>query len=412
MSDAAKTPKGQKPKGAHKTNKLNAAAVQRAKPGRHSDGGGLFLEVNANGSRRWMLRVVAQGRRRDIGLGGASYVSLAEAREMARHLRSVARKGGDPIAERDKDKRKALTFEEAAWRVHAEHYQAAGGSEGHAKRWMGSLSKHAFPTIGAKSVDAIEQGDVLRVLSPIWHERPETARRVRRRISQVLQWARAAGLRSGDNPVELVKPGAGLAKQRDKVQHFRALPFDDLPVLWPRLIDASGMGAAALRFTILTAARSGEVRGATWAEFDLESRVWTIPEERMKGGVAHRVPLSDAAVSELRAVRPLSEGRAADWPVFPGQRGRPLSDMTLAAVLKRLDVGVTVHGFRSTFRDWAEERSNARHEIKEAALAHKVPNRVEAAYRRTDLFDARRDLMDRWAQFATGATGDVVRLQA
>lgn len=412
MATATEAKKAGKPKGAHPIQRLTAKAVKHAKPGRHADGNGLFLEVSASGARRWMLRTVVHGRRRDIGLGGAAYVSLAEAREKAQSLRAVARAGGDPIAERDKDKRESITFEEAAWKVHAEHYKAAGASDGHSKRWMGSLAKHAFPTIGAKSVETIDEADVLRVLSPIWHEKAETARRVRRRISQVLEWARAAKLRSGDNPVDLVKPGAGLSKQRDRVQHFKALPFADLPGLWPRLADAPGMGAAALRFAILTASRSGEVRGATWAEIDLEAGVWTIPAERMKGGEAHRVPLSEAAIAELAALKLIAEGRGGDWPIFPGKRGKPLSDMTLAAVLKRLDVAVTVHGFRSTFRDWAEERTDARHEIKEAALAHKVSSRVEAAYRRTDLFDARRKLMDLWAMFVKGGAAKVVRLRA
>lgn len=403
---------GAKHKGPHRENRLNALAVKRAGPGRHADGGGLYLEVSKSGARRWLLRVVAEGRRRDIGLGGASYVSLAEAREQAKRLRAVARAGGDPKAERDKDKRAPLSFQEAAEEVYRAYYADAGASDAHSKRWLASLAKYAFPLMGAKPVDSVAQADVLAVLAPIWTEKPETARRVRRRLSQVLEWARAAGHREGENPVDRVKPGAGLPKQRDRVQHFRALPYKELPALWPKLVEAPGMGAAALRFAILTAARSGEVRGATWAEIDLEEGIWTVPAERMKGGEAHRVSLCQAAFAELVALRPLADGRGDEWPVFPGKHGRPLSDMTLAAVLKRMVVPATVHGFRSTFRDWAEERANARHEVKEAALAHKVPNRVEAAYRRTDLFDARRDLMDLWGRFVTGGTADVVKLRA
>lgn len=231
-------------------------------------------------------------------------------------------------------------------------------------------------------------------------------------MAQVLEWARAAGYREGENPVNLVRAGVGLPKQRDKVQHFKALPFEDLPGLWPTLEGSQGMGAAALRFAILTAARSGEVRGASWSEIDLEARVWSIPGERMKAGEPHRVPLSDAAANELRAVEPLRVDRAPDALIFPSRTGKPVSDMTLAAVLKRLSIPVTVHGFRSTFRDWTSERARARHEIAEAALAHRIENKVERAYNRSDLFDARRDLMDSWAKFILADGSNVFALRA
>ncbi len=398
--------KSGKPKGRHPDKRLTAAAVKNAKPGRHADGNGLYLMVDANGARRWVLRTVVRGKRCDIGLGGLSLVTLAEAREQARRLRKVARRGGDPVALRDAETRTSPTFEEAARTVHAEHVAATAKNGKHVAQWLSTLETYAFPVIGAKAVHDIEQADVLRVLSPIWTDKPETARRVRQRVRTVLDWARTAGHREGVNPVEGVE--RGLPRQRDKAEHHAALPWADLPGLWPRLDAAPGMGAAALRFTILTAARSGEVRGATWGEIDLDAKVWTVPAERMKAGMAHRVPLSDAALAVLAGVRPARLDPAA--LVFPARGGKPLSDMTLAAVLKRLSVPVTVHGFRSTFRDWAEEAGAYPFEVKEAALAHAVKSKVERAYRRGDLFDARRDMMAAWASYATGVGAKVVRL--
>ncbi len=393
----------------HPRNKLSPPAVRALGPGRHADGGGLYLEVDASGARRWFLRTMVHGRRRDIGLGSTSLVSLSEAREEARRLRKVARDGGDPIAERDKDKRKSLTFEEAARAVHAEQISPNNRNAKHVAQWISTLETYAFPAMRKFPVHAVEQADVLRALAPIWTEKPETARRVRQRIRTVLDWARTAGHREGVNPVEGVEKG--LARQRDRARHHAALPWQELPQLMPRLAKASGMGALALRFALLTAARSGEVRGATWGEFDLGAKVWTIPAERMKGGREHRVPLSDAAIGVLRQAEKLA-GRPEDL-AFPSQRaGRSLSDMTLAAVLKRLKVPATVHGFRSTFRDWAEEATAFPHEVKEAALAHAVKNKVEAAYRRTDLFEKRRAMMETWAAFAVSEKAKVVRLGA
>jgi integrase len=399
-----------KPTGAHPEKRFSATAVRNLPPGRHADGNGLYLEVDESGARRWMLRTVVHGRRRCIGLGGASLVTLAEAREKARELRKVAREGGDPIAARDKGKRRSVTFAEAARQVHAEQIVGVGKNGKHVDQWISTLEAYAFPVVGTKAVHTIDQADVLRILAPIWTEKPETARRVRQRIRTVLDWARTAGHRDGVNPVDGVE--SGLARQRRRVQHHEALPWAELPVLMPRIAAAGGMGALALRFAILTAARSGEVRGAGQTEFDIEARTWTIPAGRMKMEREHRVPLSAAAVAVLKEA--LALGAANDEElVFPSaRRGKPLSDMTLAAVLKRLDVPVTVHGFRSTFRDWAEERTGFTREVKEAALAHVVGDKAEAAYRRTDLFDKRRKLMDAWATFATAELGKIVELGA
>ena len=386
-------------------NALTPTGVRQKKvPGRYADGAGLYLVVSDTGARWWQWRGTVHGRRREIGVGSARLIPLAEAREIAIAWRRIARAGGDPAVERDKGKLGKMTFEAAARQVWAEQIESHGRNAKHRAQWISTLEAYAFPRIGSRPVHAIRQSDILRVLSPIWTEKPATARRVRQRLRTVLNWARAAGHFAGMNPVEGVEDG--LPKQRAKVQHFAALPYRELPELMRRLEMVDGMGAMALRFLILTAARSGEVRGAMWPEIDAEGRVWAVPGARMKSGEEHRVPLCDAALGVLGRVRGLSDGL-----VFPGSRaGRKLSDETLAAALKRLDVPVTVHGMRSTFRDWAEERTAFSHEVKEAALAHVVRNAVERAYRRSDLFDKRRDLMDQWARFCCPASADVVEI--
>lgn len=390
---------GFKPTGRHPENRLTAVGVRKAKVGRHADGNGLYLEVDPTGARRWLLRTIVHGRRRDIGLGSAQLVSLASAREEARRLRAITRRGGDPIAERDRDKRQSLTFSDAALKVHAEQVQPTARNPKHVQQWINTLETYAFPIIGVRPVHTVEQADILRILSPIWTEKPETARRVRQRLRTVLDWAAAAGHREGVNPVDGVEKG--LARQRSRVRHHAALPWQELPHVMSEIAQVDGMGALALRFTILTAARSGEVRGALWDEIDLQAKVWKVPADRMKTQREHRVPLADEAIAVLEIASSLN-GRNGGL-VFPSTRLRkPLSDMTLAAVLKRLKIPATVHGFRSTFRDWAEERTGFPHEVKEAALAHTVRSKVEAAYRRTDLFDKRRALMAQWAAFATG----------
>lgn len=396
-----------KPKGRHPANRLTAPAVKALGPGRHADGNGLYLEVDANGARRWFLRTMVHGRRKDIGLGGCSLVSLKDARELAARLRKVARAGGDPVAERDKDKRRSLSFEEAARMVHAEQIVPNNRNAKHVAQWLSTLESYAFPHIGKRPLHALTADDMLRVLAPIWTEKAETARRVKQRLRTVLDWATAKGERDGVNPVEGIEKA--LAKQRDAISHHAALGWRELPALMGRIEGVEGMGALALRFAILTAARSGEVRGATWDEFDLEAGVWTVPAARMKAGREHRVPLSRAALDVLEAAK--AQSIRPDALAFPSARpGRPLSDMTLAAVLKRLKVAATVHGFRSTFRDWAEEATGFPHEVKEAALAHVVKNKAERAYRRSDVFEKRRAMMDAWASWATGAGAKVVKL--
>jgi integrase len=332
-----------------------------------------------------------------MGLGGVRYVSLAEARENAVKMRKIAREGGDPIAVRNRERRKGETFEGAARKVHQEHIVPNNRNGKHIAQWISSIETYALPTIGTRPIAGIDQSDVLRVLQPIWTSKPETARRVRQRLRVIMDWARTSGHFEGVNPVEGVEKG--LPRQRDRVKHFAAVAWQDLPTLWPRLSKVNGLGALALRLTILTAARSGEVRGAVWNEFDLDAATWTIPAERMKTGVEQRVPLSSQVVNILSEVAGLDAKL-----VFPSAKGSLLSDMTLSAVLKRLEVPATVHGFRSSFRDWAEEATAFPYAAKEAALAHATKNKVEAAYRRSDLFDIRKDMMNAWADYVVGET--------
>jgi integrase len=392
-------------------NRLSAVTVKgESRPGRYADGNGLYLVVSDTGARQWLWRGMVHGRRRDIGMGSARLVPLKDAREIARRWRLVAREGGDPAAERDKARQRSLTFEDAARRVYADQIEANARNEKHRRQWIGSLEAHAFPHIGKLPVHAIRQADALRVLAPIWTETPETARRVLQRMRTVLDWSIAAGHREAANPVEGVSKG--LPRQKVKVKHHAALPWADLPALVQQLLKEEGIGALALRFAILTAARSGEVRGATWEEIDLERATWMIPASRMKAGVEHRVPLSAPAVALLRGVQGLSPTLVFPSPKSAASEPKPLSDMTLLAVLRRLKVEAVPHGFRSTFRDWAEEATHYPHEVKEAALAHTVKNKAEAAYRRSDLFEKRREMMDAWGAWATKATGQVVKVGA
>ena len=375
--------------------KLTARGVETLKsPGHHVDGDGLALVIGKRGGKSWVLRTVVRGKRRDIGLGGVSWVSLAEAREKARAARKIAREGGDPIAAR-KANAACPTFEEAARRVHAEQVVGQAKNEKHRAQWINSLRDYAFPIVGGKPVREVGQADVLEVLSPIWTDKPETARRVRQRIRTVMDWARTAGHFDGVNPVEGVDKG--LARQRDRVKHHAALPWAEVPAFLPLLGDS--VAGLALRFLVLTAARTGEVIGARWSEVDIDNRMWVVPAERMKAKREHRVPLSDEALAVLDRVKGLD-----DEMVFPGQkRGKGLSNMAMLQLLRRMKRDeITAHGFRSSFRDWAAEESGMPSEIAELCLAHEVGNAVERAYRRSDLLERRRQLMERWGRYCKG----------
>jgi integrase len=382
---------------------LTAKKVEALKePGHYVDGDGLALVIGKRGGKSWVLRTMVRGKRRDIGLGGVSWISLAEAREKSRAARKIAREGGDPIAAR-KANIACPTFEEAARRVHAEQIVGQAKNEKHRAQWINTLRDYAFPHIGAKPVRDIDQSDVLRVLAPIWTDKHETARRVRQRVRTVMDWARTAGHFAGVNPVEGIEKG--LAKQKDRVSHHNAMPWAEVPAFLPEL--GEGVSALALRFLVLAAARTGEVIGARWSEIDTEEHLWVIPADRMKAAKEHRVPLTDEALAVLETVRGLDPEF-----IFPGQRrGKGLSNMAMTQLLRRMDRGdVTVHGFRSSFRDWAEERGGMPREVAEMCLAHQVGNAVERSYRRSDLLDKRRTLMERWARFCCPTSADVIEI--
>ena len=397
-----------KTKGKHPHQSLTDRKVQQTKtPGRHVDGNGLYLIVDPTGAKRWVLRTVVHGRRRDMGLGSVKLVSLKNAREQAAKYRHVARTGGDPIAERRKNSIVMPTFLEAANTVHS---QATWKNKKHQKQWITTLKTYVFPLLGDRRVDCIDTPDILNVLKPIWLSKPETARRVKQRIKTVMDYSKATGFRTGDNPVEGVLKG--LPKQTASKKHHKALPHKKLPefIARLRLSHQNGITKLALEFLILTAARTNEVLGASWNEVNIEDATWVIPAERMKSRREHRIPLSKRALEILRLARSMSTGSHL---VFPGKNySKPLSDMVFTMALRRMSVDATAHGFRSTFRDWAAEETNFPAAVCEMALAHTVKNKAEAAYLRTDLFVKRRELMENWSQYATTTLAQEIRLSA
>ena len=389
--------------------RLNAALsdrkVKAAKPGRHFDGHGLFLLVSPGGGKLWKQRVAIHGRRVELGLGGYPLVTLAAARETALENRRMARAGRDPRTERRRSKAEMLTFEAAAREVH-KFYRERWRSEKYADEWLASLARDVFPKIGTRPVNAIDVQDVTDVLMPVYRERPVSAKRVGQRIGVVLKWAIAQRLRA-DNPVEAAKV---LLPKRAPETPRRALHYSDVPAAVEVVRESSCDTSTklALEFVVLTAARGGEARGATWNEIDTDAATWTVPAERMKSGREHRVPLSPRALEILAAARAMRTARTD--LIFPGRTGRPMVDSSLVHALHRLGIDATVHGFRSSFRDWASERTSAPHAVMEAALAHVIPNKAVAAYARSDLLDKRRDLMERWAAFVTTKPGEVVSI--
>lgn len=379
---------------------------------------GLILNVTMYGSRSWVLRYQVAGKRRDLGLGSYPSVTLAEAREAARTARAKLAQGIEPIEDARRARARlvlevhtGMTFGEAAKRFITSHEKGWKNAK-HAQQWQRSLDMYATPVLGKVPVRDISLAMVLKVLEPIWVSKTETATRLRGRIESIVDWAIARGYRTDSNParwkglLDKLLPAPGKVT---KTTHFQALPYAQLPAFMEQLMVQDGMGTKALLFVILTAARSGEVRGATWEEVDLADRMWTIPAERMKASKPHRVPLSDAAVALLQEMKALAlaAGRTnGNAYVFPSpnsrdpELGSPLSDMTLTAVLRRLKLEAVPHGFRSTFRDWCAEQTDYPNEVAEMALAHAVGNKVEAAYRRGDLLAKRHQLMKDWAAYA------------
>ncbi len=387
---------------------LTAVSAKSTKlPGIYRAGETLYLYIAPGGSKSWVQRLTIHGRRCDIGLGGFPLVSLAEARAAAFQNRKLARAGGDPLAE--KREARMPTFREAADKTF-EANRARWRSETTAKNWQQGMAKHVLPVIGKLRVDRIKREDVLRILTPIWTGRPEVARKQRNRIRTVLSWCQAHGFIEHNVAGEMID---GALPAMPAVQtHFRALPYREVPVAL-ETVEASGASLAAklcFRFLVLTATRSGEARGAIWPEIDFETKEWRIPSSRMKAGVEHRIPLSDAALAVLEQARIL---RDRSDLIFPSpMKPAPMSDMTLTKILRTTGLAdrATVHGFRSSFRDWAGECTNTAHAVMELSLAHAVGSAVEQAYARSDLLAKRRRLMAQWATFVTGVGADVVRL--
>jgi integrase len=388
---------------------LTATKIRNAKPGSYCDGNGLYLITDESGAKRWMLRIVIQGRRRELGLGSLRMVTLQEAREEAVRMRKVARAGGDPIAERRKAREVVPTFEAAAREVHEKH-AAAFRNPKHAAQWLSTLETYAFPKFGSRPVDAVESKDILEALSPIWLEKPETARRVKQRMKTVFDYAKAKGWRSQGNPVDGV--AKVLPKHSGQKEHFPALPYAQVPefLIALRAANVEASIKYALEYTILTAARTSEALLAKWDEIDLQAKTWTVPAERMKMKKEHRVPLSPRCIEILKAAKQLPH----DSPhIFPGRlQGKPLSNMSLLMAMRRMERTETVHGFRSSFRDWCEEKTHAQRSVIEASLAHTIGNKVESAYLRSDMFEKRRRLMESWAAYAlTKPAEKVVRMR-
>ncbi|KQQ24090.1 integrase [Methylobacterium sp. Leaf122] len=385
--------------------KLTALGVAKLKtPGMYGDGGGLWLQITGKGGKSWIFRFTLDGKAREMGLGSAITFSLAEAREKALTCRKLCAEGIDPIearnARRDAariEAAKAITFRQSA-AAYIEAHKAGWRNAKHAAQWAATLDTYAHPAFGDLPVQAVDTALVMKAVEPIWATKPETATRVRGRIEAILDWAATRGFRRGENPARWKGHLTNLLPKRSrvkKVEHHAALPFTEAPAFMAELAEQPGVAAKALAFTILTAARTGETIGAKWSEFDLDAGMWSVPAERMKAGVEHRVPLSESALTILREMKSIRSGEF----VFPGgKRGRPLSNMAMLKTLERMGRDdLTVHGFRSSFRDWASETTAFPSEVVEAALAHTIENKVERAYRRGDLFQKRRELMDTWA---------------
>ena len=399
---------------------LTAKQVEKlSEPGRYGDGGGLYLQVLATGAKTWVFRFMLNGRAREMGLGGAATFSLAEARERARAARQLLADGADPIEAKREDalqRRMAdaniITFDKAADR-YIDAHAPGWRNDKHRQQWENTLATYASPIIGDLPVSRVDTAQVLRVLQPIWTTKPETASRLRGRIESVLDWARVQGYREGENParwkghLDMTLPARAKVA---KVEHHAALPWREVGAFISELRGMPGTSASALEFIILTACRTSEAINAEWREFDLNAKVWTIPAERMKAGKEHVVPLSDGALRILSAMRDLSESAF----VFAGRKGAPLSNMAGLQLLKRMGrADLTVHGFRSTFRDWAGESTAHPREVIEHALAHQLKDRAEAAYQRGSLFEKRRVLMADWAVYCSTvpASADVVPIR-
>jgi integrase len=382
--------------GQHPINKLNFAKIKSLNtPGRYADGNGLYLVVDPSGAKRWVLRTIVMQRRRDMGLGGFQLITLSEARVLATQYRKIARQGGDPIAERAAERRVVLTFKEAAEAIHKERKDRWENTK-HANQWINTLKTYVFPKVGSRRLNQLGTADVRDVLATIWLTKPETARRVKQRMKMVFDWAKASEMVSGANPVDTASIGLGDQPKRDK--HHKAMDYDDVRRFVSKLknSDASIPVKLGFELLILTASRTSEIVLAQWAEFDLDNAVWTVPAARMKMRKEHRHPLTERSVNLLREAKAI---QTCDY-VFAGHKlDRPISNMAFLMTMRRMQEDATPHGFRSSFRDWASETTSYPHAVCEMALAHTIANKSEAAYRRGDLFEKRRELMDDWAKY-------------
>jgi integrase len=389
-----------------KLQRLTALAVNRvSKPGLYADGGGLYLRVGRNGSKRWAFRFMLNGRQHEMGVGGLNKVSLADARKKASDARLLLSGGRNPLihkhekeTERAAEKARSMTFDQCA-EVYISAHEVAWKNEKHRQQWRNTLATYVSPVFGLIPVQEVDTDHILRAIEPIWTKKTETARRLRGRIEVILDWAKVRGYRTGENPARWRGHLSHLLPARTKVRlvkHHAALRYAEIPTFMKELRETEGKSAAALEFLILTAARTSEAIYAHWREIDMKHETWTVPAERMKARREHRVPLSPPAIAVLKGAKELK----GDY-VFPGRTpARPLSNMALLMTLGRMNRGeITAHGFRSTFRDWAAERTNFPNEVVEAALAHAIESKTEAAYRRTDFFERRRQLMDDWAEY-------------
>jgi len=383
------------------TGKLTARAIKTTKAGRYNDGGNLWLTVRKDKSRYWSFRYTFEERRREMGLGAADVVSVAKARADAREAKLLLKSGIDPVVKKHEDdgkkKTRVPTFKECALAFIKSH-EAGWSNPKHRYQWKATLEQFAYPAIGSKRVDRITVADVLSVIEPLWTTKTETATRLRMRIEKVLDWAKVRSYRDGDNPALWKGNLESQLPARTKVHtviHLKSLPYADVGAFMRELRTKEGMAARALELCILTASRPGMVRLAEWSEFDLDAGTWTIPAAHMKSRREFRVALSDQAVRLVRSL-PVVDGSEC---LFPNAEGKPLSDMALTALLRRMEVPVTAHGFRSTFKDWATETTAFQNMVSEMALAHSIGSKTEEAYRRGDLFDKRRALMKAWGDY-------------
>ena len=405
------------------SNALTPLSVKNAKAGRHADGAGLHLLVKKSGARSWVYRFMLRGNSRDVGLGaaGPGGVSLADARDLSTALRLQVKVGIDPLYERHRVATEALATAQAAriagitFKAVAEAYIATNEANWrnakHRQQWQNTLATYVYPVMGELPVAEIGIAHVLKILEPIWQAKPETASRVRGRIETILDAAKAREYREGENPARWRGHISQILSARSRLTrgHHKATPYDTVPAFMAQLREREAMAALALEFVILTASRTNEALGATWAEVDLDKSIWTIPADRMKAGREHRVPLPPRATEILKSVAPLEKAT-----LFPTDTGGKLSTMAMAMLLRRMKKDCTVHGFRSAFRDWAAECTGYTHEVCEMALAHTIGNKAEAAYRRGDMFEKRRRLMGDWATYCdtvgeAGATVTPIR---